>query len=161
MSGDPFSNTSTRNLLEHIFVPTIVNTPNGYAVEMNITNVSNIGVRDVQIDAIGGSDNQVNQLWVNNVGSEEVPSTQIWTETLGSENTKVNQIWATTIGETGNRVEDIWVNTIHFLETDPIITGGGTGGYIPSALRGPTGPAGPPLKSAAAGSRLRRSRICR
>jgi hypothetical protein len=55
MSVDPFSKTSTRNLLQHVFIPEIVGSTAGYSVELNLQNISNIGA----------STSRVNDIWVN------------------------------------------------------------------------------------------------
>ena len=43
--SDPFSNTNTRNLLQHVFSPKIVGvTGSGYAVKLDVINVDNLYV---------------------------------------------------------------------------------------------------------------------
>lgn len=83
MNGHPFS----KNLIDNVFVPSIVNSIDGYGIDLNMQNITNIGT-------------------------------------------------------TGNRVDNIWVNTIHFLDTDPVISGGGGGGGGGVGAQGPTGPTG-------------------
>jgi len=40
--SDPFSGTNTRNLLQHVFTPKIVQGPSGYIVNQDIINVDNV-----------------------------------------------------------------------------------------------------------------------
>jgi hypothetical protein len=100
MSGHPFS----KNIIDNVFVPTIVSSDDGYAVELNMEHITNIGTSE-------------------------------------------------------KRVDNIWVNTLHFIETDPVISGGGGGGGQtgPQGIQGPTGlqgipgPTGPPGDSNGSG----------
>lgn len=60
MSVDPFSHTTTRNVLDHILVPTIVGSTAGYEVKLNMTNLNT-----VYSSQIGDTSNRVNDIWVN------------------------------------------------------------------------------------------------
>ena len=60
MNVDPFSHTTTRNVLDHILVPTIVGGTGGYEVKLNMTNLNT-----VYSSQIGDNPNRVNDIWVN------------------------------------------------------------------------------------------------
>jgi collagen type VII alpha len=60
MSVDPFSHTTTRNVLDHILVPTIVGSTAGYEVKLNMTNLNT-----VYSSQIGDTSNRVKDIWVN------------------------------------------------------------------------------------------------
>ena len=123
----PFPTLNGTNLLDQIIAPKIVwDGSKGYNVQADLGNLDTIYSR--------------------NIGSTEIPINQIYSKKIGSTGTKVSNLYVETIGSTGTtgltggRVSDIYVDTLHYLNLDPIITGGGTA--IGFGNTGPTGPQG-------------------
>lgn len=123
----PFPTLNGTNLLDQIIAPKIVwDGSKGYNVQADLGNLDTI--------------------YSTNIGSTEIPINQIYSKKIGSTGTKVSNLYVKTIGSTGTtgltggRVSDIYVDTLHYLNLDPIITGGGTA--IGFGNTGPTGPQG-------------------
>jgi hypothetical protein len=133
-TGYPFLNLIGNNVLDQILSPKIVGgVTAGYQVQMDLGNI--------------------NTIYSTNIGTVSNPSVTLYTQKIGDQygnqvsNLFVKQIGATgPAGATGPRVSDIYVDTLHYLNLNPIVSGGtgsGSGGIGPTGPRGSQGATGP------------------
>ena len=141
-AGDyPFSTLTGTNLLDQIVAPKIVwGGSTGYVVQADLGNLDTI-----YSTRMGSTSNPINQINATTIGTIGTPVSNLYATNIGDPNGSISTLYVRNIGApgirqpNGPRVSDIYVDTLHYLNLDPVVSGGTVTGV---GNTGPTGIAG-------------------